>query len=499
MPAISSRPAPIAAAAIHGSSTVAKPRIAAAIRAPTPYSAITPAPPNMPAPLPAWRPFSVSSACARRISWRISVDVWRDRSWTSSPSGLSPSDDARKRVEVSIQADYPACEALCNSGGFLQPGHLAGRGQPLERLVLDAANPFGRQPEPLPGLAQRRGLVPVDAVAEPDHLLLLLGQARERPVHGLLPEADLDLLDRLGRVAREERAELGVALRADGPLEARDRPAELARLLELAEADVCLFGDLLVRGRAPQAHRQVAVGARDLPLALADVHREPDRPALVREAALDGLADPEGRVRGELVALAPVELLRRADQAQNALLDQVEERQLVALVALRERHHEPEVRVHHPLLGLEVAALDPLGELDLLVGREERVPADVAQEELERVAGHVSQLVDRVRRARLGGATAVVRHLDAARLEAVGERLRLVLGQVLRELRELGQVDASLLLAAVDEGVQCGGGHGCRLPDCPTGRTRTSAPRRPWASDETRPSSSHMTKKAAAY
>src|SRR5215210_568919 len=385
-----------------------------------------------------------------------------------------------------------------HSGGLLQPRDLARGGQPLERLVLDAANALGRQPEPLPRLAQRRGFVAVDAVAEPDHLLLLFGQARQRAVHGLLPEGDLDLLDRLGRVAGEERAELRVALRADGAIEARDRPAELARLLELADADVRLLRDLLVRRRAAQPHRQVAVGARDLPLALADVHREPDRAALVREAALDCLADPEGRVRRELVALAPVELLRRADQAENALLDQVEERQLVALIALRERHHQAEVRVHHALLRLEVSALDPLGELDLPVGREKRMSADVAQEELERVAGHVRQLVDRVRRARLGGAPAVVGYLDAAGLEAVGERLRLVRGQVLRQLGELGQFDASLLLAALDDGVQCDGAHGCRLPDRPTGRTRTSAPRRPWASDETRPSSSHMTKKAAA-
>src|SRR5215210_2414427 len=157
-----------------------------------------------------------------------------------------------------------------HSGGVPQPRDLARRGQPLERLVLDAANALGRQPEPLSGLAQRRGLVAVDAVAEPDHLLLLLGQARQRAVHCLLPEADLDLLDRLGRVAREQRAELRVALRADGALETRDGPAELARLLEFADADVRLPGDLLVRRGAAQPHRQLALGARDLPLALAD-------------------------------------------------------------------------------------------------------------------------------------------------------------------------------------------------------------------------------------
>src|SRR5829696_3708829 len=105
---------PTAAAAIHGSSTVARPRMAAATSAATPYSATAPAPPNMPAPLPACLPFSVSSAWASRISWRIRVDVWRDRSWTSSPSGLSCS-GLRKRVEVSMRGVYPARCAVCTS------------------------------------------------------------------------------------------------------------------------------------------------------------------------------------------------------------------------------------------------------------------------------------------------------------------------------------------------------------------------------------------------
>ena len=98
----------------------------------------------------------------------------------------------------------------------------------------------------------------------------------------------------------------------------------------------------------------------------------------------------------------------------------------MALVLLGERYHEPQVRVHHALLGLEVASLDALGELDLLLGAQQRVAADVAEEQLERVAGHRRELAVAVARRRVGLAAAVVGHVDAAGLEPVGQRLGLL-------------------------------------------------------------------------
>ena len=123
-----------------------------------------------------------------------------------------------------------------------------------------------------------------------------------------------------------------------------------------------------------------------------------DRPRLVGERARDRLADPPGRVRRELVAAPPVELLDRADQAERALLDQVEERQALVAVVLRDRDDEPEVRLDHLLLRAHVAALDLLGQLDLLRGGQQRVPAGLAQEELQRVG----RRLERRRRRRWG-------------------------------------------------------------------------------------------------
>jgi len=115
------------------------------------------------------------------------------------------------------------------------------------------------------------------------------------------------------------------------------------------------------------------------------VRRDPDGTAGVVQAALDRLLDPKDRVGRELVATTPVELLRSADQAEHRLLDQVAHRQAVALVAARELDHEPEVRVDQPLLGRQVALLDPLREVDRLGGGQEGVLGSLVEEQLQAV------------------------------------------------------------------------------------------------------------------
>jgi len=50
-------------------------------------------------------------------------------------------------------------------------------------------------------------------------------------------------------------------------------------------------------------------------------------------------------------------------------------------------HDEAEVRVDHPVLRGAIAPLDALRERDLLRRRQQRVAADLVQEELERVRG----------------------------------------------------------------------------------------------------------------
>jgi hypothetical protein len=84
-----------------------------------------------------------------------------------------------------------------------------------------------------------------------------------------------------------------------------------------------------------------------------------------------------------------VELLHRAHEPDRALLDEVGEREavLVALVALGDVDDEAQVRLDHPVLGGEVAALDAAREPDLLGGGQERRARDLGEEVLEAVVG----------------------------------------------------------------------------------------------------------------
>src|SRR5439155_13604764 len=138
------------------------------------------------------------------------------------------------------------------------------------------------------------------------------------------------------------------------------------------------------RGPAELGLELPRVPVQRLP-SLVHVRRHPERPRLPGDRSLDSLADPPGRVGRELEALSTVELLDRAVKPDHAVLDQIAVRNAVPAVALRDVDDQAEVGVDHPLLGSSVAALDALRERDLFRRRQQRVAADLVQEQLERV------------------------------------------------------------------------------------------------------------------
>ena len=191
-------------------------------------------------------------------------------------------------------------------------------------------------------------------------------------------------------------AELRLLLVADGLLE-RDRRLRAPHdLLDLLERQVEIARDLERQRLAAELGAQLALRADDLVQLLDDMHGHADRPRLVGERPRDRLPDPPRRIRRELEALAVVELLGRAHEPDRSLLDQVEERQALVAVALRDRHDETKVRLDHLLLRTVVAALDALRKLDLLRRGEQVDLADVLEEELQRVRRDLARLCDRL-------------------------------------------------------------------------------------------------------
>ena len=69
-------------------------------------------------------------------------------------------------------------------------------------------------------------------------------------------------------------------------------------------------------GLAAQVLQELALHPDELVDGLHHVHRDADGAGLVGDGPGDGLADPPGGVGAELVTLAVVELLHRADQAR---------------------------------------------------------------------------------------------------------------------------------------------------------------------------------------
>src|SRR3954468_11631611 len=190
--------------------------------------------------------------------------------------------------------------------------------------------------------------------------------------------------------------------------------AVLLDLDDLLGGHVELLGQLLRGGLAAQVLEHLALDAGELVDDLDHVHRDADGAGLVGHRPGDRLPDPPRRVRGELVALGVVELLDGADQPEVALLDEVQEEHAPAGVALGQRDDEAQVRLEQVVLraptvfrdplqlaqqpGVELlagvqrllgeqAGLDPLGELDLLLGVEEGDLADLLEVVLHGVRG----------------------------------------------------------------------------------------------------------------
>ena len=107
------------------------------------------------------------------------------------------------------------------------------------------------------------------------------------------------------------------------------------------------------------------------------MHRDADGSGLVGDGAGDGLTNPPGGVGGELEALGVVKLFDRFDKPQVALLNQVQKLHAASDIPLGDADHQPQICLRQALSGRGVALGHPLGQLHLLLGGEQRHPADL--------------------------------------------------------------------------------------------------------------------------
>src|SRR5205085_9724677 len=127
-----------------------------------------------------------------------------------------------------------------------EPPAYAARGQAHERLLLDVADRLGRDAEPAAGLAERGRLLAEQPEPQAHDVALTLGEA----AHGLLHGGRAGVLDHLvldARLLRRDQvAERGLAVLADGLVEARQRAGGLADLDDLVDRKVVGVGALLL-------------------------------------------------------------------------------------------------------------------------------------------------------------------------------------------------------------------------------------------------------------
>ena len=111
----------------------------------------------------------------------------------------------------------------------------------------------------------------------------------------------------------------------------------------------------------------------------------------------------------------------------------------MTLVLAGIRDHESKVGVDQGRLGLEVAALDPFGQLDLLGAGQQRVAPDLLEEQRHRVGGACREVVVRVGRRFDVLAPAVVTQVEAPLLQHVVHDLGVLVAKIclLDKLAEL--------------------------------------------------------------
>src|SRR3954463_9268982 len=309
------------------------------------------------------------AACAAMMTCR----------WTAAGERLQ-----RRRLRAALG---PPSGSICFVALGSQGDQISQRREAREGLALELPDPLAGQVELVADRLERPGLA-FEAEAKLQDAAFPLRKGVECPPDALAPQRLFGLVERISSLAvGEQVAQLALVVRADRLVQRHRGLGCAGGLVDVLNREAGCLRQFVLRRLATELDLEPAGRPRQLLLALDDVHRNANRAGVVRHGALYRLADPPGCIRRELVAAPPVELLDGTVQAERALLDEVQEGDAEAPVALGDGDDQAQVRLDHAPLGDGVASLDCLGEGDLLRGGEQLVAADVGQKELKAVRG----------------------------------------------------------------------------------------------------------------
>src|SRR5688572_1653077 len=178
-----------------------------------------------------------------------------------------------------------------------------------------------------------------------DHLFFTWRQCRQHLVRYLPEVRERYRFRRVQyRAVLDEIAQVRIFLFTDRRFE-RDRLlCDLQDLSHLGNRDLHPLCDLFARRFAAEFLNKQPRRADQFVDRFDHMHRDTDRPGLVRNSTRDRLTNPPRGVCREFVPASPLEFIDSLHQADVAFLDQVEELQAAVRVFLGDRDHEPEVR-----------------------------------------------------------------------------------------------------------------------------------------------------------
>ena len=252
--------------------------------------------------------------------------------------------------------------------------------QTTQGLLLDLPHPLARDAELQADFLEGERLVLVEAEIHAENACLALLQLVQGALDGLHHRMlDHLLLGRRVLGVGEVIAEAVVLAGRHGSVQRHVPLCDAHGQRHFVHGNGHVPGDLVMGGFPAKLLHHGAGPLADPIQRTGAIERYAHDTALLGQRLQDGLANPPDGVGDELDLLRLVELLRGADQAEVALVDEVGKGDPLILVPLRDRHDESQIGADERIEGFAIVIADAAGQFRLAFTRDQGIPADILQ------------------------------------------------------------------------------------------------------------------------